>query len=460
MRITSLHIEGFRSIRSLSIDDLGPLNVFYGPNGAGKSNILAAVELWGRAVDAALKVLTDPETSDSEYIDEIIDSALPIVQDRDRCRYSGAPGISVVATLRLSARDLSRLRTTPPPREAHLRLGYAFPMDQEGPTFSLVGLLDGAEIAIADLWDHLQGGRTESIHSLYSHLRTLTRQHLVYVLPPVRALVDEHSAAEGPPSGAAKATPTPNEIGDLLARGRTKEALTRAVTAPDRTIRTGMKHLRQLLSGEPLQRPDFDPVFDPATGTYDILEHHTAADGQESWVSLDLSGLGIQQIYITLACILFAGSRIIGLEEPEAHLHAPTMGRDLRSLLKRLVDDDHISQLFVATHSNLFDLDTEGYYDVRLDPVQGTVVERRPLSDIDQRHLYEPGPAKHALQDLLRYLPQETAIFRRADGSGVTAPEMLEMLQQDDVVAVEFLRDVVAAAVRAVQIRAKGKAAG
>ena len=459
MRITSLHIEGFRSIRSLSIDDLGPLNVFYGPNGAGKSNILAAVALWGQAVDAALNALTDPDLDDFEYIDNVISSRLPVVLERDRCRYGSAPGMSVSATLRLTSRDLSRLRVTPPNREVDLRFKYTSTFEAESRAFWLYGLLDGQEVEISSLWADVTGDRVTSLNDLYSHLKTLARQHLVYVLPPVRALVDEHQRAEAPSSGA-KEKATPTEIGDLLARGRTKEALTRAVTAPDRTIRTGMKHLRQLLSGEPLRRPDFDPVFDPATGTYDILEHHITPDGQESWVSLDLSGLGIQQIYITLASILFAGSRIVGLEEPEAHLHAPTMGRDLRSLLKQLVEDDHISQLFVATHSNLFDLDTVGYYDVRLDPVQGTVVERRPLSDIDQRHLYEPGPAKHALQDLLRYLPQDTPIFRRADGSGVSAPQMLDMLQQDDVVAVEFLRDVVAAAVRAVQIRAKGKTPG
>lgn len=291
-------------------------------------------------------------------------------------------------------------------------------------------------------------------------IQNLRKTSTVFVLPPVRQF------EIGPTEGVEQQRNTrqrpsdPEQIGHFIRSGDTKQALVRAASSPHPAMRSGMLHLRRLLSGPPLHRPVFDPVVDPITGAYDILEHHVATDGQESWISLDLSGLGIQQVYIALAGVLLAGSRIIGLEEPEAHLHAPTMGRDFRTLLKRAVDEHHIDQLFVATHSNLFDLDSTGYYDVRLDSEQGTLVERRPLSDIDQRHLYEPGPAKHALQDILRYLPRDTPVFRRADGTGVTAPEMLKMLQEDDVIAVEFLRDVVGAAVRAVQIRAKGRTPG
>ena len=51
MRITALHIENFRSIKSLDLD-LGETTVFIGPNNAGKTAILDAIRIaltrrWG-----------------------------------------------------------------------------------------------------------------------------------------------------------------------------------------------------------------------------------------------------------------------------------------------------------------------------------------------------------------------------------------------------------------------------
>ena len=103
---------------------------------------------------------------------------------------------------------------------------------------------------------------------------------------------------------------------------------------------------------------------------------------------------------------MLQGSSAVSIEEPEAHLHAPTTGLQLRQLLRRLLDEGHIEQLFVATHRNLFDLDPSGYWDVSLDASGSTVVKQiSDLSRIDERHLYEPGPAKHALMQMLRYAP-------------------------------------------------------
>src|SRR5262245_60228980 len=45
MRITSFWAKGYRSLRDVRIDRLGPFNVFYGPNGGGKSNILEGIRV-------------------------------------------------------------------------------------------------------------------------------------------------------------------------------------------------------------------------------------------------------------------------------------------------------------------------------------------------------------------------------------------------------------------------------
>jgi hypothetical protein len=82
-------------------------------------------------------------------------------------------------------------------------------------------------------------------------------------------------------------------------------------------------------------------------------------------------------------------------------------------------------------------------------------VARKDLVEIDAQHLYEPGPAKHALAQLLRYAPDDEVVFRRPDNAPITAGEMLRLLQEDDDVAVEFLRSLHGAALRIVRLDAR-----
>ena len=84
-----------------------------------------------------------------------------------------------------------------------------------------------------------------------------------------------------------------------------------------------------------------------------------------------------------------------------------------------------------------------------------TRAERKPLHEIDKSHLYEPGPAKHALAQLLQYSPDDEVVFRRPDGAPVTAREMLRLLQEDDATAVDFLRNLHGAALRIVRLDAR-----
>jgi AAA ATPase domain len=217
-----------------------------------------------------------------------------------------------------------------------------------------------------------------------------------------------------------------------------------------------LERFRQFMAGPPLNRPAFRMAEDPHTGVRDLREWlPPPLDAHD--ISLDLAGLGIAQIYWILAQAMLSGAGMIAVEEPEAHLHAPTSGRHLRQLLERLVNEKHIDQLFIATHSNLFDLDPTGYFDVSLKNGE-TVVERADLTRIDRDHLYEPGPAKHALQRMLEYMPPDEIIFRHGDGSPITATEMLRLLQEGDDDAVRFLADLHGAALRMVKVGAKKKA--
>ena len=210
--------------------------------------------------------------------------------------------------------------------------------------------------------------------------------------------------------------------------------------------------MQKVFEGPPLHRPPFDPTFDPAAKRYELNEIRQPEGEYPYALPVDLAGLGIQQVYSVMSGIFLGAASIIAIEEPEAHLHPRTTGRQLRELLKRSVDEGHLDQLFIATHSNLFDLDETGYFLVKNDPDEGTTVERRTdFAELDREVFWEPGPARHALTDMLRYLPPDTAVFRDAAGGPISAVRMLELLQADDPAAVAFVDDVQATAVRSVQ---------
>ena len=48
VHIASIAIDSFRSLQSVELGDLKPINLFFGPNNSGKSTILEAVALFSR----------------------------------------------------------------------------------------------------------------------------------------------------------------------------------------------------------------------------------------------------------------------------------------------------------------------------------------------------------------------------------------------------------------------------
>lgn len=56
-RLTSIHIEGFRSLQDAEILDLGPISLLIGANGTGKSNLLSALKMATLMATGGLKLL-------------------------------------------------------------------------------------------------------------------------------------------------------------------------------------------------------------------------------------------------------------------------------------------------------------------------------------------------------------------------------------------------------------------
>lgn len=433
MRIASFWAKGFRSLRDVRLDDLGAFNVFYGPNGGGKSNILAAIDAWLRLIPIAL------ETEGMRPLFESLppQQALERMRGERALRDAGAPLQEHDIALH-SGRRLITLGGTLVGGSTGMKAEIEVQLDaRHKPTLHRMATVDGVPLehdnqlteAQRNKLAVLQGVKWERQFSL------IAADRMPRVEPP----------GERPPSDA-------DPISWYFRRGRLKDALFAAQNAPSHETFQALDRFRQLMSGPPLHRPPFRVVEDPHTSLRDLREDlKPPLDGSD--ISLDLAGLGIAQIYWILGQAMLSGARAVGIEEPEAHLHAPTSGLHLRELLKRLVDEEHVDQLFIATHSNLFDLDPTGYFDVSMENGE-TVVAKKPLDAIDQ-HLYEPGPTLRALEELLSFAPADKAMFRRPDGSPITAAEMRDMLRAADPIALTYLRNLHAAAVDVVGLRSR-----
>jgi hypothetical protein len=443
MRITAFWAKGYRSLVDVHLDDLGPFNVFYGPNGAGKSNILAAM----RTLFGLLAWRSAP-TRGFWHVYEWLhyDGGPETLRSRDRTNLARDAPMLLGARLARTERDTRFGDRWPVSHEFVCEVRYDW--FKEEVAFPIVAWVPAGETPVT----REPGARYDAGEEEY---RRLTQALVHEVARHVYAVID----ADRVPRAETLAS-TENDVATILAAGKLKEGLFRASAHPNPVVRRRFKQLQELLAGPPLHRRAFELIHDARNNSVELMESTSDSAERASEVPIDLAGLGIAQIYGILGQALLREADVVGIEEPEAHLHAPTSGLHLRQLLERLVEENYLDQIFIATHSNLFDLDPTGYYDVSLDERGATRVARKPLSEIDRRHLYEPGPAKHALADFLSYMDADTVVFRRSDGSPVSASEMLDMLQRDDPVAVEFLRDVHGAAVRAVRVKHKNPPSG
>jgi energy-coupling factor transporter ATP-binding protein EcfA2 len=392
MKLVEFWAKGYRSLADVHLKDLGAFNVFYGPNGAGKSNILAAMRTFFRTIEHEPDGRT---TRFDAYVQPGRPSSRPqLLQPADFApgeydRSIQLGGIIATATGRHSA---------------------AF-------TYSL-----------AEPASDVKAIQVPAIDGAFRR---------AYAIPtPAFQLVDAHRVTGEERMNAGTTA-------RFLSEGKLKSALFQAQNDPDVRVRERLDKLRTLLGAEPYNRHRIEPVWDELN-VVDLRERLPGPPSHD--VSIDVLGLGVTQLYFMLAQILLPAAPLVAVEEPEAHLHGPTTGRQLRNTLRELVQDGSVSQLFIATHSNLFDLDDTGYFDVAMHD-GATTVTRRTLEELDARHLYEPGPAMQAIRGMLRYVEPTAVVFRRANGDAVTAREMLGMLQSDDPVAFEFLQDVHSTAV-------------
>ena len=414
MRITKFWARGYRSLKDVTLDPIGPFAVFYGPNGSGKSNVLAAIDALHRCVglvardaySVLLNVQRAGQTDARSHERSAADAALAerIVSIDDRALPEMAPEIVLGATWTPHDSELKRLGW-----EGHaITVEVTVDLYVTGSPRLFVSRVECDGVAPPRLFDVLPRGIDTAVEIL-------------------RAVAGDFAMIDVVREG----------------EGGVKRALFDASVSPERKTRDRFAHLRQFLLDPPLLRPQFEVVLDPATNSPDVRERFGDAE-----VSIDRIGLGHRQVYAILTTILLQRGDMVAVEEPEAHLHAPTTGRAMRECLLRVVKNGIIDQLFVATHSNLFDLDPDGYWDVRIDEVtKSTQIARKPLQDLERDHFYEPGPMKRVLRVMLeQYRDDARVMFLARDGKKVTAADLIRHLDADDDLALEYVRGLYSAA--------------
>lgn len=453
MKITKLWARGYRSLRDVELDPLGDFNVFYGPNGSGKSNVIRAITTLLRAVELWASY---ERPGEARFAAALARSGVLHPDDRHR---GVAPseartvlGMEVTSSHDPVELDLALGRIV----HDCVRLELIIDWNGQQPfDASLTADFDGAPWAQAEA--------AAKAHEPGASARlTLTRlaTRLFWTVGADRILRDERLPLDTVPPSAvdasAGAPPTLSPIFVALREGRLQTAIFHAKNDWDRENRARFEHLCGMLA-QALDLPRMDVGRDPSSGLIE-LRQPLKVDPEHQDISMRSAGLGVEQLVAIVASIVFARCAIVAVEEPEAHLHAPTTGRSLRALLKNLVEPPSgapklAHQLFIATHSNLFDLDRSGYWDVRLED-GATRVQRNELHQLYAHHLYEPGPAKLLLMRALEQFGEEV-VFRAKDGQQIRTRDMIQRLDDDDPIALEFVRDMHAAALAALRVRAR-----
>jgi predicted ATPase len=425
VRVTKFWARGYRSLKDVLLPDLGPFVILYGPNGSGKSNLIDALQTFFRLMPLAVDTAFGDDDVRRTFWDAGREAARWIRADEFFGR-----GATHEVVLGAVLEHLDPIPDEAPcdrrsAERVEVEITFWRPRDEQFNLKISRLVIDDEPLGLP--FDD------EAVRWFLPPATVFT--HLGVIRTLAASGFDEKQLSWGTGfrlDGTIRDDEIVNEL--FLAKNSHERGDRERFARVQRFIETKIGHKIDVYVNQDKQLELREMLPDPNPLGVEIRADH--------------AGHGLVQVYAILASILLGEGRLVALEEPEAHLHAPTMGRKLRGILHDMVvKDGLIDQLFIATHSNLFDLDETGYWDVALENGE-TIVHRKPLDEIDRAHLYEPGPAKHQLQEMLRLYGNDI-VFHTADGRSLTASEMLVSLQNDDDVAQAFLKTMHAAALEA-----------
>ena len=338
----TLEINGFRSIRSASVD-IAPLTVVYGPNGSGKSSLIYAL--------LTLKnFLTNPNLNRSglfNYPSLSLGDFDEVVRGHDvgstisfslkaavPGQYKAKHALVIAELGGRSSINVSAVPFLWGNIKLALDIPFPYSGNQSHPFSVNVENESGGVAELDGIWNGIELSGSPADPSFYEHaLKLMKDANAPIELARATGFVPLRRGFTVPLYGVVNVTPsltTDAEVASLLANDRFLEY----------TVSDYMEKVANT-------RIQVRPRLGSSAFTIDSIPRNGRVP-----TSIVNDGFGTNQIAYMFAIVLSPQAKIVAIEEPEIHLH-PSM---VRKLVHAMVDivtnsDKHI---IVSTHSETF----------------------------------------------------------------------------------------------------------
>lgn len=359
MKVKTLGIQNFRSLKNVTLDDIGDLVVLIGANSSGKSNILEALSLFFGQFDPApsrnLGAISDYIWFDRDYSNPVSFNITLETTKAELLQIIPEQLATITKTDEMNAVCILR-QITGKPQAATLVTKEVFINDKPIIKDGQLALTIEEVAAAAPLQ------ATELLSRVLQGLSQLLQQSFVmiyaarnYVAPSTRI-------------GDRTQIIPPNITGELAQIGQSL----------DRPQLDRWGEIEEFTKKVALTIEDLRVI----AGQVTVRE-----SGINERFPIALVGGGHQEL-VTIMHQFGAGAKVFGIEEPEIHLH-PELARRLFSSFKEISRD---KQIFIATHSTVFmdHADLGNTWIVRRE-VRKTSVTRVKESDDLKGLFYELG---------------------------------------------------------------------
>ncbi len=341
MKIESIHIKGFKSIKDLKIEGLSDINVFFGQNNVGKSNILEALRLWYFVVSNSAQL-------DWREIHRQFHPPLFVLNDHTNIRLQ--------ISFRIEPDEVSA----------------GFPRELQGQEARIV---TDIEIEPRDYKLSAQAYFPKKEKKFNLELGTLRS------LTPSFHLVEANRRLQ------LERMDKQNGLG-IIGYHNIKQALFYAHNSLDMQQKKRLSAIRQILTNTPFSLGELDVALDPNSNEISI-----GFVRREGRLPIESMGSGTQQLLLMLGQIFLNDYPVIALEEPEMNL-SPQYQSLLLDTLRQLMQDPAVklNQLFISTHSPHLEFQ-ENFFHVFLDEHGYTQVEQATKTQHAQHFAIIPtGP--------------------------------------------------------------------
>ena len=356
MKLKSFHVQGFKSLVDVKLDDLQDINVFHGPNNVGKSNILQALEFFFG--------LLSPSTLRGAMNEE------PLQLEGTILNVFNPGAVSFGAEIAEAEPE-----------------GYAAQLECKVQPAASQGL-EAIGPAIRCLRGAYEGGRSEQ-RGINQSVRDEALDKLMPVLPTggrattLLTLLDARRRS-APGHGM--------EGGDAIVPQSLRDAFFDTKEHQDARVRARWELFKDLFRQlpPPLGPVELDTAFSRSAGKADLICIINSAS-----VTLDDLGTGLQQLVALIGHLLTTDARMVAIEEPELNLSYP-LQKVLLAMFERITTEEAgPSQLFLASHSPAFD-GAGHFYRVWMEDRE-TRVEPAPAS---RKYAETQTPTRPDLEDV------------------------------------------------------------